>query len=885
MLKKVSFVSLVTLGILIGSTVAYGANNYQTCDESAEFTYNGVTYKCVKSRTTGRVWLDRNIGALKKSGSIDEVESFGDYFQWGRPADGHELVLTDVEVQSTDKPARFIDFTPVFFENIKDLLGERRLTDEQCVELRLTQEEREDLGFTALVRLTQSQINDLNLTKEELGISADKNLTRINFCRLRLDQQIDKQNITRTLRQRLVNAGIDITARCSAEEKCFPPAKITKDQCKALGLTREQFINLGSTGEECTEINFCKLDLSKTIAYEENNMTITRTLWDRLAELKIDINCPSQRNRVFGSSIISYAATADINATADMNATAADGTAADGTAAGDTVDDGIAADGTVNDGIVDDGIVDGDTAAGDSNNTDNIRLTGEIDNGTDLNLTEEQCNALNLSERDRGDLNISNGNWDCTEQNFCELDLTRKVGKQYISLLDRLRGDLKLTVKCSILKEFKVPASAAFVPYRPSSKFIAHRDTEDWVVSGDPGGQRRSYFFRKTDGHGVCPKDYRVPTAAEWIQEVNSWYTENAEGGMLSALKLPAAGTAKDAIVTPSTKGTVSAYWTQDAAEGKKAWAMYNGTKKALFRSKALPIRCIKRLRCDKPINHHGIDYECIVSPLTGRVWLDKNIGASRKATGPFDMQAYGNYFQWGREEDGHQMVNSSVTRSKSDSLHNLSYDAGEFSGVWQRQVNYDRDHMDRISKRLIWGADWATVDIDGHQRAAFWSKSDGSSICPIGFRVPTAKEFSDELRIDTISHEFWQRGGGYSSFLKLPWTGYRRKNGEYVYSWDESNEYGCILAKVREYEPRDKEWWDAAMTYHKTPYYEPRSPTICGTDIGMYWTSEPSGGFTENKSKALQIAHNASGVEIVDIDRGFALSVRCIMDDLSEEE
>ncbi|MCB4781048.1 MAG: fibrobacter succinogenes major paralogous domain-containing protein, partial [Sulfurovum sp.] len=492
---------------------------------------------------------------------------------------------------------------------------------------------------------------------------------------------------------------------------------------------------------------------------------------------------------------------------------------------------------------------------------------------------------LNLSERDRGDLNISNGNWDCTEQNFCELDLTRKVGKQYISLLDRLRGDLKLTVKCSILKEFKVPASVAFVPYRPSSKFIAHRDTEDWVVSGDPGGRRRSYFFRKTDGHGVCPKDYRVPTAAEWIQEVNSWYNENAEGGMLSALKLPAAGTAKDAIVTPSTKGTVSAYWTQDAAEGKKAWAMYNGTKKALFRSKALPIRCIKRLRCDKPINHHGIDYECIVSPLTGRVWLDKNIGASRKATGPFDMQAYGNYFQWGREEDGHQMVNSSVTRSKSDSLHNLSYDAGEFSGVWQRQVNYDRDHMDRISKRLIWGADWATVDMDGHQRAAFWSKSDGSSICPIGFRVPTAKEFSDELRIDTISHEFWQRGGGYSSFLKLPWTGYRRKNGEYVYSWDESNEYGCILAKVREYEPRDKEWWDAAMTYHKTPYYEPRSPTICGTDIGMYWTSEPSGGFTENKSKALQIAHNASGVEIVDIDRGFALSVRCIMDDLSEEE
>ncbi|MCB4781896.1 MAG: hypothetical protein LGB70_03490, partial [Sulfurovum sp.] len=671
---------------------------------------------------------------------------------------------------------------------------------------------------------------------------------------------------------------IDITKGCSTKEKCVAPVNLNQNQCKALSLTRQQFIDLGSHGEECTEINVCELDFSKTISYEENNMTITRTLSDRLAELKIDINCPSQRNRVFGSSIISYAATAD------MNATAADGTAADGTAAGDTVDDGIAADGTVNDGIVDDGIVDGGTVDGDSN-TGNTRLTGEIDNGTDLNLTAEQCGVLNLGEKDRIDLNISNSNWDCTEQNFCELDLIKKSGELYIPLLTRLREDLNLTVRCSNLKEFKLAPASLMVPYRPSNKFISYRDDGDWVAFGDSDGRRRSSFLGKSDGHGICPKDYRVPTRDEWKQEVSSWSRESAEGGFNSDLMLPAAGIAKDAIVMPTTRGTISAYWTQEAKGDKKAYAMYGGNIREVFRSRALPIRCIKRLRCDQPINHHGIDYECITSPLTGRIWLDKNIGASRKATGPFDMQAYGNYFQWGREEDGHQMVNSSVTRSKVDGLHNLSYDAGEFGSVWQRQANYDRNHLDHISKRLIWASDWTGADPDGHQRAAFWSKSDGSSICPIGFRVPTAKEFSDEIRIETASHEFWQRGGGYSSFLKLPWTGYRRSNGEYVYSWDEGNEYGCILGKVREYEPRDKEWWDAAMTYHKTPYDEPGSPNICPTDIAMYWTSEPSGGFTEDKSKALQIAHNASGIEIVNVDRGFALSVRCIMDDLTEEE
>ena len=39
--------------------------------------------------------------------------------------------------------------------------------------------------------------------------------------------------------------------------------------------------------------------------------------------------------------------------------------------------------------------------------------------------------------------------------------------------------------------------------------------------------------------------------------------------------------------------------------------------------------------------------YKTIVSPGTGRIWLDRNIGASQRATGSTDGDSYGHYFNW----------------------------------------------------------------------------------------------------------------------------------------------------------------------------------------------------------------------------------------------
>jgi len=61
---------------------------------TVSFTYNGqtVTYGILTSAVTGRKWLDRNLGAPNTPIAYNDWANYGDLFQWGRKADGHQLV-------------------------------------------------------------------------------------------------------------------------------------------------------------------------------------------------------------------------------------------------------------------------------------------------------------------------------------------------------------------------------------------------------------------------------------------------------------------------------------------------------------------------------------------------------------------------------------------------------------------------------------------------------------------------------------------------------------------------------------------------------------------------------------------------------------------------
>ncbi len=89
-----------------------GCGNNFICGTPVTFMYNGssVTYGTVERAYGGIVgtkcWLDRNLGATQVATSSTNAASYGDLFQWGRGADGHQVRTSGTtEVQSaTDSP-------------------------------------------------------------------------------------------------------------------------------------------------------------------------------------------------------------------------------------------------------------------------------------------------------------------------------------------------------------------------------------------------------------------------------------------------------------------------------------------------------------------------------------------------------------------------------------------------------------------------------------------------------------------------------------------------------------------------------------------------------------------------------------------------------------
>lgn len=144
---------------------------------------------------------------------------------------------------------------------------------------------------------------------------------------------------------------------------------------------------------------------------------------------------------------------------------------------------------------------------------------------------------------------------------------------------------------------------------------------------------------------------------------------------------------------------------------------------------------------------HCGDPTEVIeVTSLTGRIWMDRNLGASKVADSLTDIAAYGSYYQWGRGSDGHQCPNSGTT-----SILSSTDQPG---------------HDDFITIQLSGGSpyNWRSPKNDD-----LWQDVDGiNNPCPCGFRLPTTTEFQAEVATwNTMSAD-----GGFESVLKLTLAG-----------------------------------------------------------------------------------------------------------------
>lgn len=160
-------------------------------------------------------------------------------------------------------------------------------------------------------------------------------------------------------------------------------------------------------------------------------------------------------------------------------------------------------------------------------------------------------------------------------------------------------------------------------------------------------------------------------------------------------------------------------------------------------------------------------NYGTVVNPVTGKVWLDRNLGATQVATSSTDAASYGDLYQWGRAADGHQV------RTPLSATHNTqatSWLADEGSNLWD-------------GKFIIGFTDWLTP-----AATDLWSGTAAeNNPCPSGYRVPTNAEWNQERRTWSSN----DAAGAFASPLKLPMAGFRGISsgslflvGVYGYYW-----------------------------------------------------------------------------------------------------
>lgn len=119
--------------------------------------------------------------------------------------------------------------------------------------------------------------------------------------------------------------------------------------------------------------------------------------------------------------------------------------------------------------------------------------------------------------------------------------------------------------------------------------------------------------------------------------------------------------------------------------------------------------------------------YDTIHDPLNQAVWLDRDLGASQRASNDDDYLAYGSQYQWGRLADGHQCMNyTSSTNGSAVNGTTTTLSSGDVPGHSNFIEHTGGNH------------DWRS----SHNNNLWQGLNGTNNPCPSGYRIATASEW-----------------------------------------------------------------------------------------------------------------------------------------------
>jgi hypothetical protein len=164
-----------------------------------------------------------------------------------------------------------------------------------------------------------------------------------------------------------------------------------------------------------------------------------------------------------------------------------------------------------------------------------------------------------------------------------------------------------------------------------------------------------------------------------------------------------------------------------------------------------------------------------------GKIWLQQNLGSPQVAFHINDEASYGDYFQWGRWDDGHQSPNS-PTITGGPSLSNPSH-------IPSGNPNFIIGTTDGTS---WWGTGGLATDTWSGSSATATNGKDPCVALGAGWRLPTAADWLNLKNYEDLEGALT----AFMSNLKLPAAGFRYfQNGEsYYWSATATNTYANVL-------------------------------------------------------------------------------------------